>query len=412
MDSRSTLPGQALEGTARDVEPVSEKSDVQVLASSKSFENVVDMALTSPTSNPDGAAGIHNNHRSCDSRHDLECENDSDHNQSQAPKAETIACYERKTGFGGVWTCFAVYGLICTFCVLGPLFAIGWLFIPFTFGVWHFAAFATAYCITQTLPPFYLRAYKQGPIGGVFIRELVYYMTPFKVVKEATLDPSQKYIFGWHPHGRLFYGFGTFLGLFFEWFPEIANAGKDIFAGINDVMFRIPFLSNWFYLCGNIPCNKSSVASKLARGDSVALIIGGIDEVLEGTFDDRDVLFLLNRKGFCKLAIEQGAGLVPAFCFGENSIYAHERREGLFGLDFWRAANRFAKVGAPFPIRGAWGSPIPRRVPMLVAFGAPIFPGPGESVDDLHARYVAALVALHARHAPASPYPNRRLVLV
>lgn len=393
----------------------SEKMDGQVLANSKSFDNVVDMATDCfpgvQERSFDSASSQSND--SVDNRQqDLEYESKPDQDQGQTTAVETIASYERKSGLADIWTVAAVYGLICTFCVLGPLLAIGWIFLPFTHGMWYFTAFVTAYCVTQNLPPFYLRAYKQGPLGGTFIRELVYYMAPFKVVKEATLDPSHKYIFAWHPHGRLFYGFGTFLGLFFEWFPEIANAGKDIFAGINDTMFRIPFLSNWLYLCGNIPCNKKSVVSKLSRGDSVALIIGGIDEVLEGTFDDKDVLFLLNRKGFCKLAIEQGAALVPVFCFGENSIFAHEPRGGLFGLDFWRAVNRYVKVGAPFPIRGAWGLPIPRRVPMLVATGAPLFPRPDESVDDLHARYVAALVALHARHAPASPYPDRRLVLV
>ena len=86
------------------------------------------------------------------------------------------------------------------------------------------------------------------------------------------------------------------LALSFEWFPEIAGAGKDIFAGVNEFMFRVPFLSHWFYLCGNIPCTRTSLVSKLRRGDSVALIVGGIEEVLEGTFDDRDVLFLRRRK--------------------------------------------------------------------------------------------------------------------
>jgi hypothetical protein len=237
-------------------------------------------------------------------------------------------------------------------------------------------------------------------------------MTPFTVIKECDLDPNRKYILGWHPHGRLFYGFGTMLGLFFEWFPEISNAGKDIFAGINDMMFLIPFVSNWLYLCGSIPCSKSSLETKLRQGNSVALIIGGIDEVLEGTFDDQDVLYLLRRKGFCKLAIDNDAGLVPIFCFGENSVFLHEPRGGLFGLDFWRRANRLARIGAPFPVRGAWGLPVPRRVPMLVAVGAPLFPRAGEGVDALHARYVAAVAALHARHAPASPYPGRRLVIV
>ena len=122
------------------------------------------------------------------SAENLEAEIDRDSDNPPAVKFETVANYERKSGFGDIWTCLAVYGLICAFCILGPILALGWMLLPFTHGMWHFAAFVTAYCVTQNLPPFYLRAYKQGPIGGIFIRELVYYMTPFKVVKEATLD--------------------------------------------------------------------------------------------------------------------------------------------------------------------------------------------------------------------------------
>ena len=39
----------------------------------------------------------------------------------------------------------------------------------------------------------------------------------------------------------------------------------------------------------------------LGDGNSVCIVVGGIDEVLLGTFDDKDVLFLQNRKGFVKV---------------------------------------------------------------------------------------------------------------
>ncbi len=70
-----------------------------------------------------------------------------------------------------------------------------------------------------------------------------------------------------------------------------------------------------------VGCHKKSVTRKLKQGDSVGLIIGGIEEVLEGTFDDKDVLYLKNRKGFIKIAMDHGSGVVPCFCFGENSLF-------------------------------------------------------------------------------------------
>jgi hypothetical protein len=32
--------------------------------------------------------------------------------------------------------------------------------------------------------------------------------------------------------------------------PRAPGSGHDIFGGINDMMFRIPFVGNWLYLIG------------------------------------------------------------------------------------------------------------------------------------------------------------------
>lgn len=56
--------------------------------------------------------------------------------------------------------------------------------------------------------------------------------------------------------------------------------------------------------------------------------------------------------------MDQGCGLVPVYAFGENSLFRHEPRWLLKG---WKWVNKFLKLGAPFPIRGAMGFPIPFR---------------------------------------------------
>jgi hypothetical protein len=91
---------------------------------------------------------------------------------------------------------------------------------------------------------------QDGPLHAPIIRELETYLAEFKIIKECELDPKHNYVFAWHPHGRMFYGFGMLVGLFSSWFPEITNSGHDIFGGINDMMFRIPFVGNWLYLIG------------------------------------------------------------------------------------------------------------------------------------------------------------------
>lgn len=315
----------------------------------------------------------------------------------------------RRSFLSEAWAITALFILSFIFCILSPVLAMGWVFLPFTHGIWHFTVFVLLYTITQNLPPFYSRKFKDGPFHAPIIRELVNYAAECKIIKECELDPKHNYVFAWHPHGRMFYGFGMLVGLFSSWFPEITNSGHDIFGGINDMMFRIPFVGNWLYLIGLIGCHKKSVTRKLKQGDSVGLIVGGIEEVLEGTFDDKDVLYLKNRKGFIKIAMDHGSGVVPCFCFGENSLFMHESEQT---LNFWRWVNKFVKLGAPFPIKGWMGTPFPMRIPMLIAIGKPMFALEGESVNDFHARYMDELQKLYAKYVGMTSDPKRKLVIV
>eukprot|EP00288_Rhodomonas_lens_P010518 CAMPEP_0177746412 /NCGR_PEP_ID=MMETSP0484_2-20121128/30847_1 /TAXON_ID=354590 /ORGANISM="Rhodomonas lens, Strain RHODO" /LENGTH=164 /DNA_ID=CAMNT_0019261143 /DNA_START=230 /DNA_END=721 /DNA_ORIENTATION=- len=164
------------------------------------------------------------------------------------------------------------------------------------------------------------------------------------MIKEAPLDPSVPYIFGYHPHGRgLPLGTAAMFSEVYNWFPELDKAGRAVFIAGTDLLFAVPVLGHWLRAIGSIPVNKQSIVSKLRKGDSVVIAIGGIDEVLVGTYDDKDVLFLNSRKGFCKVAIDTGAGLVPVFCFGENAMFEHSWPAT---LAFWKWINQtFLRLG-------------------------------------------------------------------
>ncbi len=71
-------------------------------------------------------------------------------------------------------------------------------------------------------------------------------------------------------------------------------------------------------------------------------------QVLLGTYEDKDVLYLSARKGFCKIAMESNSGLIPVYCFGENQLFSHSSNSI---MEFWRKVNMYVKLGAPFPIR-------------------------------------------------------------
>lgn len=58
----------------------------------------------------------------------------------------------------------------------------------------------------------------------------------------------------------------------------------------------------------------------LNKNESLAIVVGGAPEALS-TRPDLIRLYLNSRKGFIKLAMKNGANLVPVFQFGENDIF-------------------------------------------------------------------------------------------
>lgn len=57
------------------------------------------------------------------------------------------------------------------------------------------------------------------------------------------------------------------------------------------------------------------------NGNSILLVLGGAKESLDAHPSDEYILTLKNRKGFVKIALANGASLVPVFSFGENDLY-------------------------------------------------------------------------------------------
>mmetsp|Transcript_12914 Transcript_12914/g.32538 ORF Transcript_12914/g.32538 Transcript_12914/m.32538 type:complete len:339 (+) Transcript_12914:201-1217(+) len=301
--------------------------------------------------------------------------------------------------FDDTWVCM----IVAVFTILAPVLALGWTMLPWD----KMALFWAVYLASQNVPTYFSKRFFKWDFGaGVFLPVVTYFHVRY--TKACKLDPSKSYILAWHPHGRLFVGVGAFLGKMYDWLPEMDVGNQHIFFGINDTMFRIPFISYWFSLIGLIPVNKHAVKKCLGDGNSIAIVVGGIEEVLLGTYEDKDVLYLSKRLGFAKIAMDKGAGLVPIYCFGENQLFTHATQEN---LTFWRWINKFIKLGAPFPIAGRWGLPFPFRRPLLVAFGEPIFAREGETLPEFHARYVEALQALYKANVGLTPDPKRRLVI-
>ncbi|KAI9218719.1 diacylglycerol acyltransferase [Blastocladiella britannica] len=143
---------------------------------------------------------------------------------------------------------------------------------------------------------------------------------PVELVKEADLDPSRNYIFGYHPHGIL--GLGAWTNFVTE-----GNEFSQQFPGIElrvctlGQNFMVPIMRDILLAMGFASVSKRSIESVLRRpSGSVMIVVGGAQESLyarPGTLD----LVLRKRLGFVKAAIRNHASLVPVLSIGENDLY-------------------------------------------------------------------------------------------
>uniref|UniRef100_A0A8C0GH95 2-acylglycerol O-acyltransferase 1 n=1 Tax=Chelonoidis abingdonii TaxID=106734 RepID=A0A8C0GH95_CHEAB len=133
---------------------------------------------------------------------------------------------------------------------------------------------------------------------------------PIHLIKTSDLDPSQNYLFGFHPHGILVAGaFGNFCTEY--------TGFKELFPGLTPYLhilpfwFGCPFFRDYALSTGVVSASKKSVSHVLNndRGGNVAVIvIGGAEESLDAHPGSLS-LNILKRRGFIKMALKYGIGM-------------------------------------------------------------------------------------------------------
>ncbi|KAM3837605.1 2-acylglycerol O-acyltransferase 2-A-like [Vipera latastei] len=254
---------------------------------------------------------------------------------------------------------------------------------------------------------------------------------PITLVKTADLDPSKNYIFGLHPHGILVIGI-------FNFYTEATGFSKQ-FPGLKphpmtlNIFFRVPFFRDFFMSVGAaarelkksekgvtdlalstgaglIPSDRESVSYVLRKkegGNVVIIVVGGTREALDAR-PGAYTLVVENRKGFVRLAIENGTPLVPVFSFGENELYDQvENPKGSWLRWTQERLRKFMGISLPlFHARGIFQYTfgfIPYQKPIFTVVGKPIQVGKKhnpsqDEVDELHKRYLEELCKLFEDH--------------
>ncbi|CAM9916412.1 unnamed protein product, partial [Phaeothamnion confervicola] len=180
----------------------------------------------------------------------------------------------------------------------------------------------------------------------------------------ARLDPSKRYVFGFHPHGNLV-------------LSRIALVGPSwdqLFPGVETrtlaatPIFYFPGAREMSLALGAVDAGRQTAAAMLDEGKSLVLWPGGNREIFCNSPNRKEtVLYLTRRLGFIKLAMRAGAPLVPTFVFGEKFAYNQIDMPEFV----WRTVLRIFKM----PVLVFWGrffTWLPFRVDLGVVFGQPV----------------------------------------
>ena len=233
---------------------------------------------------------------------------------------------------------------------------------------------------------------------------------PARLHRSEKLEPTRKYIFGYHPHGIISHGA-------FAAFATEALGFKQLFPGITNTLltldsnFRIPGYRDYILRMGLASVSRESCENILSKGGpngegmgrGITIVVGGARESLDakpGTLR----LVLKRRKGFVKLAIRTGADLVPVLAFGENNLYDQlDTLKHPFIHRLQMLVKKFMGFTVPlFHARGVFNYDVgmmPYRTPINIVVGRPIqilqSKTPDASyVDQIHQQYIDELVRI------------------
>jgi hypothetical protein len=124
----------------------------------------------------------------------------------------------------------------------------------------------------------------------------------------------EKTINVWHPHELL-----SITPSIHNVFKLTSSEYKPTRLVIIDIIFMIPFVRDLMKFVKMVPSDYFSI-KKVAEQQSVSIVLGGAKEMVT-TENDKYKLYIKNRKGIFKIALETGTPLVPIITYNESKLF-------------------------------------------------------------------------------------------
>jgi len=222
--------------------------------------------------------------------------------------------------------------------------------------------------------------------------------------------PPRRAVFAMSPHGVFpFAQAMTLVGSLRRVFGDLRPVAAT-------VSTRVPGLRHLLGITGVVPAEPAAIRGALRGGDSLMIAPGGIAEMYRGTSarSMSDVFFIRRRTGFVRIAVEEGAAVVPVVILGASRIMTL--------LPFSRLLQPLGRLlrASLLLFAGRWLLPVPHRRRLLYAVGPPIWPPPvgpdgnasEAAIRDVHERFVAELRRLFNKYKASYGWADRGLEIL
>ncbi|KAL4472268.1 hypothetical protein ABPG72_011629 [Tetrahymena utriculariae] len=115
------------------------------------------------------------------------------------------------------------------------------------------------------------------------------------------------------------------------------------------IIYNVPFTGIFIRWLGISTVDAQNMKNKMKKGQNIGLLPGGFEEAtLTSTQENR--VYIKNRKGFIKYALQYGYTVYPSYGFGENKCYYTIEKF----LSFRLLLNKLKLVGAYFISKYGW----------------------------------------------------------
>lgn len=282
-------------------------------------------------------------------------------------------------------------------------YSLALLGLPAMYGAWFVFVVRKAANKTALWGPRWLAASLSSVLYN-FIRVWMKYSNDYETaIKLGKFDPAKQYVMIWHPHGTF-----TIAALYVFSYCAASSCvfpGDKLYCAVADLLLSIPGLAEFLLLCNARAVNSRTCSNVLAAGKTLAIQPGGMLEQVSTDMNQERVFFPA-RLGFIRLAIKQGAPLLPVYAFGENQLY--DTSQWMRSVNMW--CYKKMGTGSLF-VHGLFGVPISPMLPnpfccpnpgrgLHVRFGEPVEVGAPDSdpsdekVKEVFDHYSAALLKL------------------